>query len=579
PQASTTSSPVDCVPIAHSASRCSYYRRPEAATTLTAPASSSGVLAHPPHLPIASRPLLIAALAVALLGARLLGAHFVAFFQLDEVSLAAGVAALARDSIGGVYRYGPQVGYYRLIEGLTLLLGGDLRSIPIIMITLSAVAGTVIPVCGLVAFPDLLTRAERWVLAGLLAVNPILWMSSTYGNTAMPSTALVVLAVTILSNLPGRAMEVAALALYGAAVLVRADAILAFPVVALLLHVRHGFRPAMLYRIAPLLGTLAGVYVVLFLTDPQMASTVQAVTTHLTNPAFPTRFWDYLLWSTSPFILVFAVLGARELLTGRRRLLGYVAAWGLPFFGFYFGSTTSPRYFVSTAFPVALCSAVGFVALASLVRPSRWRLTIAALALLATIHLFVGLGHFTPGSLRNLLTQSQFETQIGPLWTGAFLYKSYFTPRFLGRSVRQPGFGKLNGTQHALDTSLAQVASGEARGRTVAVLLGGWNGHVFHYYAHARGAEYISRKPGNPFNTETWMTLGGARLMSIRWQSPEFRTIQRLPVTAGDQVWVLAGDSKSEGMIRDQLPRELTVVAAGDTTGPLGRYQVVRSAP
>src|SRR5262245_53195199 len=190
---------------------------------------------------MAARPqsLVIATLALALLIARLLGAHFGAFFGLDEVSLAAGVAALARDSIGGIYRYGPQVGYYRLVQTLDVMFGGDLRAIPIIMTTLSALAGTIIPLCGLAAFPDQLTRTERWVLAGLLVVNPILWMSSTYGNSAMPSAALLVSAVTILSNRPRPAAEAAALALYAAAILVRADAVLAFPLIVLLLHLNH----------------------------------------------------------------------------------------------------------------------------------------------------------------------------------------------------------------------------------------------------------------------------------------------------------------------------------------------------
>jgi hypothetical protein len=95
-----------------------------------------------------------------LLGARLLAAHFISFFGLDEISLADGAAALVRGSIASIYRYGPQAGYYRLIQGIDLLLGGNVRLIPQIMIALSALAAAMIPLCGLGAFRESLSRAE-----------------------------------------------------------------------------------------------------------------------------------------------------------------------------------------------------------------------------------------------------------------------------------------------------------------------------------------------------------------------------------------------------------------------------------
>src|SRR5262245_46056625 len=100
------------------------------------------------------------------------------------------------------------------------------------MIWLSIVAGTVIPICGFFLYRDELSRVERLLIAGLLAVNPILWMSSAYGNSAMPSVALLAVGVTILSNKPGVIAEGVGLALFGAAIFVRADAVLAFPAVA-----------------------------------------------------------------------------------------------------------------------------------------------------------------------------------------------------------------------------------------------------------------------------------------------------------------------------------------------------------
>lgn len=48
------------------------------------------------------RPLLIVALGAALFTARILGAHFGSFFGADEISLAAGAAALVTDSLSGI---------------------------------------------------------------------------------------------------------------------------------------------------------------------------------------------------------------------------------------------------------------------------------------------------------------------------------------------------------------------------------------------------------------------------------------------------------------------------------------------
>src|SRR5262249_41511965 len=186
--------------------------------------------------------------------------------------------------------------------------GNDIRTIPIIMIWLSIVAGTVIPVCGFFLYRDELSRVERLLIAGLLAVNPILWMSSAYGNSAMPSVALLAVGVTILSNKPGVIAEGVGLALFGAAILVRADAVLAFPAVAVMLHQRHGSLRAVGTRVGPLVVAMGALYGTLWLVDPHMRGAVDDVTGHLTGP-FLTRFWDYLIWSTSPIILAFAVVG------------------------------------------------------------------------------------------------------------------------------------------------------------------------------------------------------------------------------------------------------------------------------
>ncbi len=517
-------------------------------------------------------PLTLALFFGALFGARLLAAHFAWFYQNDEVSLANGVAALVQhNEFADTYRYGPQAGYHRLVQGLTVLLGSDVRAIPIIMIVLSALAGAVIPLCGLLLFPFDLTRGERWTLGALLAINPILWMSSGYGNSTTPSTALCVVAVTMLSRRPARALELSALALFAAAVFVRADTILVTPLLGLMLWQRHGSVRAVLLRGVPFALALAALYAVLFVRDPRMATAASDVGSHLTNP-FPTHFWEYLLWSTSPFAFVLAIVGVTDTAASRRPLLALMAAWALPFFAFYYGSTTTPRYFIPSIVPLAVLSAVGAIALARLLAPRHVRAAGAVVAAFCVAPLFIGLGWFSPSSWKNLLRESEFETQVGPMWTGALLYKSYLTPSPLARSVRHSGFGKGNLTEHAIDSSLAVVAAGGAKGRTIVVLMQGWNGHVFHFYANVHGARYTARAPGPIFATETWMEMGGARIMSIARGEPRYRATAKLPLKADDEIWMIAWTAEDEAFLQTQIPDGLTLAVRGQPHRPVTQY-------
>ncbi|MEQ1690366.1 MAG: hypothetical protein ABMA00_03725 [Gemmatimonas sp.] len=514
----------------------------------------------------------LAVLFAVLLAARLLGAHFMYFYQGDEVSLAAGVSALvSHNELANIYRYGPQVGYYRLVQLIDVVIGGSPRWIPHIMITLSALTGAIIPVCGLALFPSILSRAERWVLVGLLAANPILWMSSTYGSSTMPATALLVMAVTVLSLRPARAPEIAALAMFGAGVLVRADTILAAPVIGLLLWQRYDDMRAVAIRVTPLALVIGGIYLALATTDPRMASSAEDVARHLTNPT-PTKFWEYLLWSTSPFVFICAIVGVTDLASVRRHLLWTMAVWCLPFFAFYYGATTSPRYFIPTVVPVAICGAVGALMLARVLAPHRTRAARVVIGALCAAPLFVGLGWFSSSSPKNLLTESQFETHVGPMWTGAFLYKTYFTPGILVRSVRNTGFGRSSHTEYALDSSLAAVASGALRQHTIVVLMGGWNGHVFHYYANVHGARYTSQLPGPNSNSEAWMDLGGARLMSIRRDEPRYLERATLPVAADDQIWIIAWTAEAELNVRSKVPVGLALSLVNGADRPVRQY-------
>lgn len=164
-----------------------------------------------------------------LLCLRLLGVFNVYFFEEDEVSIAAGVAALLRDNVGDLYRYSVQVGYYRLIEFCVHALGGAAELIPVVMKYMLALAGTLIPMLVIFLFRRQLTQSTRWLAAIVLFANPILWKSSQYGNTAIVATSVSLIAMCLLSNATQKKTIFLALMLYGASVMIRADMVLLAP--------------------------------------------------------------------------------------------------------------------------------------------------------------------------------------------------------------------------------------------------------------------------------------------------------------------------------------------------------------
>ncbi|MDH5195697.1 MAG: hypothetical protein OEY20_00430 [Gemmatimonadota bacterium] len=506
----------------------------------------------------------LAILALAIV-ARILGGYYLFFWEEDEGSLANGVAALVRDSIGGgLYRYGPQLGYYRFIEFVDRLLGGDLARVPGIMTTVSAVAGAVIPVAALFLLRDALSPRVRWLLAGLVMINPAIWKASQYGNTAMLQTALATVSLVVLSNRPGRWGQLAALALFGAATLVRADGVLLAPVLCWMLWRNTPDGLANAVRTAAVFAVImAAVYALLFLFDPRMDDIGAEVAEHVLNDRYPTMFWEYLLWSVSPFVLGFAVLGMAELLVDRRALAITVAVWCLPVFAFYYGSTTTTRYFLLVAVPLSLCAAVGIEQLAHRLTAAGTRFAWPALLALASVHLFVGLGHFTPARITNPLRAPNFRTHDGYMPTGALLYDAYYLwgGGLFGQSFRNAGFGKTYTFHH--DELLASLRADARAGRTAVVLLDGGFGHAFHFFALRDGATYVSRKPGMYFHTETWLLIGEMRVMTISYRSSYFEDLQRFDVRAGDLVYISDDlDPEFPGPeVLGKLPGGLTLVA------------------
>jgi hypothetical protein len=487
--------------------------------------------------------------------ARLLSASYGAFYEGDEISIAAGVAGISHDSAGHLYRYGPQVGYYRLVQAINALMGGSVATIPPIMVTLSVIAGTLIPLFGLFAFRSDLTRTERWVLAGTLAANPILWMSSRYGNTAMVSTALVVAAVVLLSNRPSKWGELLALALFGSAILVRADAVLATGALAVLLWRNHDF-PRAAFRVAALGIVVAAIYGLLFATDPYMVDIFGEVARHLNTPS-RTRFFELLLWAVSPFPLAYAILGLRDLEPSRRWLMATVVAWCVPSLGFYFASTTTARYFILPVFAISILAAVGMVGVVRLV--PRWPGVAWAVVLLtATVHLFVGLSNFYPNVKRGWLYDARIGSHDGDVLTGAFLYDSYRKTPLRLAGVFHPLARKGNPIEQSYIAAVRELRDGRHKNERILLIYSGGDGHMIHYFLQEAGPTLVDKSRRYRVTDAVPYSVGGARLTTVGIFGSEAEGAAPIDVNAGDVVWLLgraSGDAPdTEANIVRRMP-------------------------
>ncbi len=516
-----------------------------------------------------------------LLCARWLAIYSVYFYEGDEISIAAGIAALVRDNVGALYHYTPQLGYYRLVEYIDLLFGGRIALIPPIMKGLSAIAGALIPTLGLLAFRNELTIRERYLAALSLAVNPIIWKSSQYGNTAIPAVALTTASVVILSNNPGSAGRIAALALLGLGTLVRGDMVLLVPIVLFLLYRNVGSIGRALKWSLGFAAIMAGVYGLVFAFDSRIDNVASAVANHTLGPT-PTNFWEYLLWSMSPIPFLFAIWGMHSLLDSRSRLFGSLLIWCLPILVFYFPSATIPRYFLVSVIPLSIACAVGLHDVAARLRNHVGSLVAwTAVTALASAHLIFSLGHF---SLTNLKTPLQGANlpyiQAGEeLPTGALIYQTYLDPGVFAWSFRKP-FGDTTAywEPETFAKTLSTLADPAAPKRTVIVLLsGGWT-HAFLYHTQEAGARYISRTPGEAVATETWMEIGNSRVMTVSWKGIGFKAVDRFDITTGDEIWVIGSrDSFPDEDSLRKMPSGLSLETAETFNRHVRVFHVTRS--
>jgi len=514
---------------------------------------------------------LVAAFALFVL--RFLSANFGQFSEGDEISIAAGVAALHRGVPGDAYRYGLQSGYYHLVSLLTGLVGGGLYTIGDVMVALSVAAGTAIPVAGVFAFRDTLTRGERWLLCALLAANPVIWQSSRYGNTAMTSVALTVLATVILSNRPQLKGEVAALVLFGGAVLVRADAVLVSGAVLALLWRRHGRFWRAAVPLAVTGAVVGGIVALQLLVDPRMGDVLGAVASHTENP-ISTRFAEFLLFGMSPIPLLMAAAGARDLQRERAILLAVLGAWVVPLIAFYFTNTTTPRYLLQLMFPLSIAAAVGVAG--SIAKRPGWKVLSGAAVLgLTFVHLFVGLSDFAPSKRRSWLTEAILRSDDGPVWTGALLYKTFvMRPAHMGPAWAQRRFRPANEVERSLVQIFDTLASGTRRARRIVLVAAPGYGNEVHFFAHVAGVRMTAAEPGIAFNRVTRMELGGAELVTVGIRQLE-QSETAVPARTGDEVWALyPSQDEAERALARHLPAGTVLRAESPwpRAGRLWRY-------
>ena len=499
-----------------------------------------------------------------LLVIRSLSVFSVYFFHVDEVSIAAGAAALVRDNIAGVYHYTPQLGYYRLVEWIDLLLGGDVSFIPGIIKALSALAGAVIPTLGLFAFANELSVRERWLAVLSLAVNPIIWTSSQYGNTAMVATALATAGLVILSNTPRPIARIGGLALVGAATFVRADSVLLAPLVLFLLYRSVGSWGSALLWSACFGGAMLLAYAAILMFDPRADNAAAAVASHLTNTN-PKHFWSFVLWTMSPIPLVFAIWGMYGL-RQRPPVLVALLLWCLPTLLFYAPAATIPRYFLNIVVPLSMAAAAGLAEAARRLPPRLGSLSARiAIAGLATAHLIVGFGYLTRGHrVPAPFAGGDAPTQEGEvLPTGALIYRTIATRGILAWSLPSPQFES--------DRGAARADARDARGRDRAAADRGdpAGGRLWLRFPlpcaggrRALRAAAGARSIGYSRRRHTGCRSAVPRVETIAWRTPLYTWIARFDVVAGDEIWVLGRAPFPDAETLKKMPPGLSLVAA-----------------
>jgi hypothetical protein len=99
--------------------------------------------------------------------------------------------------------------------------------------------------------------------------------------------------------------------------------------------------------------------------------------------------------------------------------------------------------------------------------------------------------------------------------------------------------------------------------RMIFLLASGWD-HVFHFYAQAEHADYLSRQPSNPswpFSSETWIKVGLVSVMTIGYGGDDYKALPRFDMEEGDEVWITGSLEFPDDEARSKVPAGLTLTA------------------
>jgi hypothetical protein len=336
------------------------------------------------------------------------------------------------------------------------------------------------------------------------------------------------------------------------------------------------------FRVGALGLVLAAAYGVLFVVDPYMGDIFGEVARHLRTPD-RTRFFELMLWAISPFPLAYAILGLRDLEPSRRWLLAVIVAWCVPSMGFYFASTTTPRYFILPAFAIAMAAAVGMAGVARLA--PRWPLVAWVVVLVtATLHLFVGMSNFYPNVRRGWLTDARVGSHDGDVLAGAFLYDSYLRHSIRSAGVFHPLTRVRLPAERSYLTAVRELREARHKGERI-LLIFPRGSHAIHYFVQDAGPTVVDKQRRYSVTDPVTYDVGGARLTAISIFRVEQEGAPAIDVKAGDVVWLLnrlPGDTPdTEASVVKRMPPGLSLgQRARMTDAPmLWTYRVEGTTP
>jgi hypothetical protein len=230
-----------------------------------------------------------------------------------------------------------------------------------------------------------------------------------------------------------------------------------------------------------------------------------------------------------------------------------------------------------------LFSVIGLTRLAGLL-VERYKPSIvwSILILLSSIHLFIGLGHFKPDSLKNIIQNASFGTHDGTMYTGGFIYHGGVLHEAIksgSLSFREFGYKDPWFTSIKKELNNEELFSGKER-KIILLLdagIGGTAAWRIHFLAQTVNAQYISHslsKPEIPYVKETIFKIGNVTFVTTFSWIEAFTEIDQLDVEIGDEFWEIGNSTISK--MQSKIPVGLSLIPIQSVTERITKYQFVQ---